>query len=225
MKRLIPSIITSLNLLCGFFAILLEDIFVGSILILIALLFDVLDGLLARMLDVASDVGKELDSFADMISFGLAPAYLYTLISPTESWLKFLPVCLYLVGAAIRLARYNLKPSSKYFTGLPTPTAAFFMVGIFLGVQYNDEIITSYISQLSVYISIPIILAVLMNSGFTMFSLKGLNSGIKKDVIFPLIVLLFFISFLILDSSLAIPLSIFFYLSMSAVYNIVSRKS
>jgi CDP-diacylglycerol--serine O-phosphatidyltransferase len=224
-KKLIPSIFTIANLLCGFFAIVSQDIFIGSILILVALVLDVLDGALARMLDVASELGKQLDSFADLVSFGLAPAYLYTLISPMDGWVQYIPASAFVVGAAIRLARFNLLPPSKYFRGLPSPPSAFFLVGLFLGIHYQDGFILRCMSNNALYIAMPIMLGLLMNGKFSMFSLKSINSGFRRDKLFPLIVFLFFIAFLIFNFSLAIPLSIIFYLSMSWLYNIVARKS
>ncbi|MEE9438465.1 MAG: CDP-alcohol phosphatidyltransferase family protein, partial [Saprospiraceae bacterium] len=77
MKRYIPSIFTSVNLICGFLAILLGDFFVSSWFIFVGMIFDVLDGLAARTLNAQSEIGKELDSMADLITFGVAPTYLY----------------------------------------------------------------------------------------------------------------------------------------------------
>lgn len=223
MKKIIPSIFTSLNLLCGFFAILFGDIYLGAILLCCSLLFDLLDGAVARKLNVASELGKELDSFADLISFGVAPAYLYTLIAPMDHWIQYLPVTIYVLGATLRLARFNLMPASKYFRGLPSPPAAFFMIGIFFGLHFQDQVILDAMVIDQVYIMIPIILAILMNANFNMFSLKGLNSGFRRDKIFPLVVFLFFVMLLILDSSIAIPLSILFYLTMALIYNLTSK--
>ena len=223
-KKLIPSIFTSINLLCGFFAMWLLDIYLGSILLLVAMLMDVFDGRLARQLDVATDVGKELDSFADLVSFGVAPAFLYLTFSPIDDWIKFIPASFYVLGAALRLARFNLLPSSKFFLGLASPPAAFFMIGIFLGVHYQEPIITELIMTPAIYVAVPVILALLMNAKFRMFSLKSINSGLKRDIYFPLTVLLFFIAFLLINSKIAIPVSILFYLTMAILYNFVSRS-
>ena len=189
------------------------------------MLGDVFDGLLARKLDVATDVGKELDSLADMVSFGLAPAYLYLLVSPTQEWIMFIPAVFYIIGAALRLARFNILPSSNYFKGLATPPAALFMIGIILGVHYEEAMITEIISNPILYVCIPVFLAILMNGNFRMFSLKSVNSGLKRDVYFPLAVLVFFVSTLFINSKIAIPFSILFYLSMAAIYNFVSRRN
>lgn len=224
MKKIVPSIFTCLNLLCGFFAIVSGDLFVGSILMLAALLLDVLDGMLARMLNVSSDMGKELDSLADMISFGLAPAYLYILFSPFDSWVKYLPPAIFVLGAALRLARFNTLPSSKHFKGMPTPTATFFLLGIFLAHHYGDNFIVDQYENPALYILTPILLTMLMNSKFTMFSIKTINSGFKMDVLFPLICFLFFITLLFIDFQIAFPLTVVFYLTMSFIYNFVAKR-
>jgi len=67
-----------MNLCCGFSAILVADLHISTVLILTGMFFDVIDGLVARVLKVQSQFGKELDSLADLVSFGVAPAYLYT---------------------------------------------------------------------------------------------------------------------------------------------------
>lgn len=223
MKKIIPSIFTCLNLLCGFFAIVLGDIYIGAILLCFALVLDLLDGATARKLGVASDLGKELDSFADLISFGIAPAYLYTLFSPIDHWTGYIPVGIYVLGATVRLARFNLLPSSKFFKGLASPPAAFFMIGVFFGIHFNEPIILGAMSNAYLYAIPPIALAILMNCNLKMFSLKGLNSGLKRDKIYPLLVFSFFLILLFIDSTLAIPLSIFFYLAMAVIYNLTSK--
>jgi CDP-diacylglycerol--serine O-phosphatidyltransferase len=191
---------------------------------LAALLLDVLDGMLARMLDVSSDMGKELDSLADMVSFGLAPAYLYILFSPFESWVKYVPPAIFVLGAAIRLARFNILPSSKYFKGMPTPTASFFLIGIFLAHHYGDNWIADRYESPALYLMTPIVLTVLMNSKFTMFSIKTINSGFKMDIFFPLICFLFFIMLVLIDFQIAFPLTVVFYLTMSFIYNFVAKR-
>ena len=71
MTKFIPSIFTSINLICGFIALIIGDHYVGSLLLLFAVGFDVIDGLAARALNAQSEIGKELDSLADLVSFGL----------------------------------------------------------------------------------------------------------------------------------------------------------
>ena len=136
--RQIPNTLTLLNLLCGSVAVLLAlrgYIREGSILILSGFFFDLFDGLAARLLKAQSPIGKELDSLADLITFGLAPAailfgiqdYLgqggpFSLLQPTGTIiLRLLPFLLPLF-AGLRLAKFNIdERQSHQFIGLPTP--------------------------------------------------------------------------------------------------------
>ena len=77
MKKYIPSTITLLNLTCGFMAIILNDILWSPILIGVGGLLDFFDGFLAKKISAISDLGKQLDSLADLVTFGIAPAFLY----------------------------------------------------------------------------------------------------------------------------------------------------
>ena len=96
-------------------------------LIVMAMLFDSVDGNLAKMFNTVSEFGRQLDSLADMVSFGTAPAFLFAemFIQPEFTFIAFLAPATYTVCAAVRLARFNLKqPIPGYFQGLPSPAAA-----------------------------------------------------------------------------------------------------
>ena len=136
--RWMPNILTLGNLTCGFMSVIFasfnssEGYVVGAVLILVAALLDGLDGPVARWLGVSSPIGKELDSMADSVAFGVAPGYLayVTYLSGTSAVLfgrsidlgvpiaAIFPVC-----AAYRLARFNIQSSPNSFTGLPSPIA------------------------------------------------------------------------------------------------------
>ncbi len=121
---------TALNLVCGFLSILMtaHNQPVQAIwLIVMAMVFDSIDGNLAKMFNTVSDFGRELDSLSDMVSFGVAPAFLFAmiLIQPEFSFAAFLAPAAYAVCASVRLARFNLRaPVRGYFHGLPSPSAA-----------------------------------------------------------------------------------------------------
>lgn len=140
---LLPNLLTTGALFCGFYAILaaMDGKFeVAAIAVFVAMILDGLDGRVARMIDAQSDFGAEYDSLSDLVSFGLAPAlivYLWALLSMQElgaSWgkLGWMAAFIYVACAAIRLARFNTQDieDKKYFTGLPSPTAAAVMVGM-----------------------------------------------------------------------------------------------
>ncbi|MFH1835004.1 MAG: CDP-diacylglycerol--serine O-phosphatidyltransferase [Methanobacteriota archaeon] len=152
-KRLptIPDSITLLNLLLGFMAILfiLEDKPTqAASMILLAVLADIFDGFLARRNGSVSRFGRELDSLADLVSFGVAPGViLYTLFTHPKLavFSAIIPVC-----GALRLARFNVMDDKSGFTGLPIPAAGGFIASlVFLGVSLNQFLLVALTVMLS----------------------------------------------------------------------------
>lgn len=213
-KHFIPSIFTIANICCGFAAVAIGDIFLGSVILLIGILFDTIDGFLARKLNAVSEVGKELDSLADVISFGMAPAYLYLLIAPSESWIFYLAPMMFVVGSALRLAKFNTLPSLHYFIGLPVPFATLFLLGLFIGIQYDKTFYIQSISHPLVYFLIPFVLMVLMLSNIKMFSLKSLDQGLSNNRL-PLICILIFMVLVIFDFRIACSSIVVIYVLLS----------
>ncbi len=135
MKNIIPHAITSANLLCGCLAItqIAEGNFlVASLLVLLGAFFDFFDGLAARALNVGSELGAQLDSLADMVTFGLVPAYL------AFEWLNQIDYSIYnylafliAIFSAVRLAKFNIDDrQTTSFIGVPTPANALFWISI-----------------------------------------------------------------------------------------------
>ena len=127
----IPSLFTTGNLFCGLFAIIAAfngNYLKAAIAILVALIFDVLDGQTARLTKTSSQFGIEYDSLADLVSFGLAPAMLaYAWALHAHGVLGLAVVFAFVGCGALRLARYNVHAGTgdnRYFTGLPIPGAA-----------------------------------------------------------------------------------------------------
>ncbi|MDZ7775883.1 MAG: CDP-diacylglycerol--serine O-phosphatidyltransferase [Bacteroidales bacterium] len=147
-----PNVITSLNLICGVLAVLLASqgyITIAAWFIVLAAVMDFLDGMAARVLKAYSEVGEQLDSLADLISFGLAPAVLlFQLITHAleGSGLSEYPEIAYAVillplFSALRLARFNTHDTQKSsFLGLAVPASALFFAGIALAAAYAVEI-------------------------------------------------------------------------------------
>ena len=124
----IPNTITSLNLLCGVMGVIFAmegRLDAAFVLMLLAALFDFCDGLAARLLHAYSDIGKELDSLCDVVSFGVLPSVMMFSLWGRPLWpLGFLPLLL-AVFSALRLAKFNLdERQHDGFIGLPTPAAA-----------------------------------------------------------------------------------------------------
>ena len=140
----IPTLLTLSNMFLGLLVIFHmintvseRDRRLACLLILLAAFFDAIDGTIARRLDAVSALGKELDSFADLISFGVAPLTIYCnintwLLSP----LSFLIFALFPVAGAFRLARYNLGEYSHHFEGLPIPAAGVTLVLSYLALSF-----------------------------------------------------------------------------------------
>ncbi len=134
MKRgvyILPNLFTTGNLFCGFWAIISvfqEKFFYAAIAILLAGVFDMLDGKVARISGGTSKFGVQYDSLADLVSFGVAPAFLaFSWALRPYGRFGWLAAFLFVVCGALRLARFNVQSSSgetKYFKGLPIPAAA-----------------------------------------------------------------------------------------------------
>ena len=145
LKQHIPNAITCLNLFCGCLSIMFLMVNMpikAAIMIFVAGLFDLLDGLAARLLDVHSPIGRQLDSLADVVSFGVAPGFIMfyfmekSLVNP-YSFLWGIPVSLAYLAfllpmfAAIRLARFNVDDTQTTdFRGLPAPAMALFVASL-----------------------------------------------------------------------------------------------
>ncbi len=128
---LLPNLFTMGNLFCGFFAIISAvkgDFALAATAVVVANLFDILDGKVARMMNATSRFGMEFDSLADLVSFGVAPALLIFLWSLSSfGRLGWLAAFLFVACGALRLARYNIQAETSdkgTFNGLPIPAAA-----------------------------------------------------------------------------------------------------
>ena len=188
----IPNTITCLNLLSGCLAIIcafndalythwwcgLTGAQCTCIFIACAALFDFCDGASARLLHAYSDVGKELDSLADLVSFGVAPAMLIlNLMQPysEHQWLTYTTLFIPAMGA-LRLARFNIDDSqATVFKGLPIPGNAIFWIGIYGWIMRYG-----YPGTAAMVIMI-IIVSLSMVSNITMFSLKFKNFDLREN--------------------------------------------
>jgi CDP-diacylglycerol---serine O-phosphatidyltransferase len=141
----IPNLLTSLNLFAGILAIMLiitSHVYWAAGLIWGAILFDGADGRVARRLNATSDFGKELDSLADLVSFGVAPAMLlYFVAYPHYGWWIYPVIGLFPVAGALRLARFNVQNIKGYFVGLPIPAAGGLLTVVALLSERLPEIV------------------------------------------------------------------------------------
>jgi len=208
----IPSTLTLLNLALGFTALLLNHPVYSLLFILVGCLFDIFDGILARMLKATSAFGKELDSLADIVTFGVAPAWLVYQHCLEHTVLNALLVTLLPIFSAIRLAKFNTDESQKTnFSGLPTPANGLF----FASMPYL--FITTSFSQ--VYL-IPTLLffCFLLVSPIRMFSFKDFKKG-GPNTYFPLIFLILVVFGSFFLSLRIIPAGVLLYILLSVGYH------
>jgi len=181
--KYLPSIFTLLNLFCGYYALYSAyegDFQTGAIAIFLAILFDILDGRLARLSAQVTKFGKELDSLADMVSFGVSPAFLIYQFSLSAFGREgFFVSFLYTACTALRLARFNVKTSSlSHFEGLPSPAggaliASTVLLLLFLGIEPEER---SYPLLLLVCIVSFLMVSPLRYPSLKDFRLKGLST-------------------------------------------------
>jgi len=186
LKKHIPNTITSINLLCGLLGVIFTlrgRIDVAFPLMLGACVFDFCDGLAARLLDAHSPIGGELDSLADMVSFGVLPSLmLYALMKASGwEWICFIPLIL-AVFSAVRLAKFNLDPRQKDgFIGLATPSAALICASLCYFVAANPGGRLATLCSGAWFIPVlSIVLSALLVSEIPMFSMK-FGGGKKSD--------------------------------------------
>jgi CDP-diacylglycerol---serine O-phosphatidyltransferase len=236
MMKHIPNFITSLNLVAGFIAIIFAangDLVTSSWLILAAMIFDFLDGFSARLLKAYSAIGKELDSLADVVSFGVAPGFIiYHLLNDSLSLnsamivnsesLKaalilvipsIMPVC-----AALRLAIFNLDSTqATTFKGLPTPANGLAVISVVIAGHYSQSVLISNLTGSPVVLLLlTLVLSLLMVSRIPLLSLKVTNLKLKGNEGRYILIILVLISFAILGIA-AVPLIIPLYIIASLI--------
>lgn len=142
---LLPNLLTTAGLFSGFYAIVSSmngHFEAAAVAIFIAMIFDGLDGRVARMTNTQSEFGAEYDSMADMVSFGMAPALVaYNWGLSGLGKIGWLAAFIYVAGAALRLARFNTQlavADKRFFQGLASPAAAALVAGlVWVGVEYD----------------------------------------------------------------------------------------
>lgn len=217
------------------FVILPEKIYLASVFIGCAAVIDFLDGFIARLLNAASPMGKELDSLADVVSFGVAPGMIamqFLKLSFAKNtagmdanliWL--LPAFLLPVAGAIRLARFNLDTSSfTYFKGVPIPAGGILVASFPLIYWFSDnETVNALLTNTTFWYAIILVVSGLMVSTLPMFSLKFKHFSIQKDWPVVLLAVLTLIgSFLI--GWLTVPIIFVLYVLLS-LFTLKKKKN
>ncbi|MDX1407221.1 MAG: CDP-alcohol phosphatidyltransferase family protein [Saprospiraceae bacterium] len=181
-KRSIPNILTLLNLFLGSSAILLlfsEEILWVLIFAALCYLLDVLDGTLARAMRVSSPLGVQLDSLADLVSFGVLPACVLAYL--WSGWCAgayplTLMVFVYTVAVGLRLAKFNLDTRDHHhFYGLPSPSGALVLFGLLAMTHLDHPWLRDFQCAHVLFAGLIVLLSTLMLSNLKLWSLKGLG--------------------------------------------------
>ncbi len=220
MKKHIPNAITCGNLLCGCFAIVAlfeAKLTLAAYLVLMATLLDFLDGLAARLLNAASPIGKDLDSLADVITFGVVPSLiLMKLIEQTQlADYKYLAFSI-AIFSALRLAKFNNDTrQTNQFIGLPTPANAIFIVSLVLIQAFQPtHPLTLYILNPYTLIALSLLMPYLLVAEIPLMAFKFKTTDWKNNqqkYIFLTLSLLLLVGL----QFMAVPFIILMYVSMS----------
>ena len=231
--RNIPNTITCCNLISGCVATLsafMGEIHMALLWIIIGAIFDFFDGMSARLLHVSSPVGKELDSLADDITFGMAPAAMVfyemgimeypAFLAPVQPYMPFVA---FLIAAfsALRLAKFNLdERQAMGFIGLPTPANALFWGALLVGA---GDFIENTTWMVPVVIVMILLSCWLLVSEIPMFALKFKHWGWKGNEV-KYLFLITCVPLLIVFGVTAFAIIIAWYVLLSALVNIRNRK-
>lgn len=229
----IPNFITSMNLLCGCLALSCishNDMERASWLVIIAAILDFLDGFLARILQAYSPLGKQLDSLADMVTFGVVPGYmLYQYLGNAEDifilknpWIVYIPF-LVTIFSALRLAKFNIdERQTEGFIGLPTPACTLFIISFPL-IEANDQRNLQFLIHPVLILVVSLILSFLLVSEIPMFSLKFKHFNFRTNEVRYLFLVIALVLLLILHFT-AIPIIIVLYIMFSAGLDFLPEK-
>jgi len=227
-KRAIPNALTLLNLLggsLGLYFIYNDRPDLTLFMVLICLAADVLDGALARVLGVSSELGIQLDSLADVVSFGVLPSCILTwlLIGCTTEFTEYLiPASfLFVCGAALRLAKFNIDTRERNsFYGLPTPSAAVVIFGILLVIQSGHRYAELFKCNTEIFILLIVLLPPLMLSNLRLWSFKGLGDKNGRAILAAFLVI--FVALTIWLGVAAIPVMVAIYI-LAGLINVYAK--
>lgn len=225
--RLLPNTLTCLNLLFGCVAIVyaFQGYFVTAFwAVIVSVAFDFCDGFAARLLKVHSPLGKELDSLADMVSFGVAPSVvLFAVGMRTAESTNFVPF-LIAIFSALRLAKFNLDPrQTTGFIGLPTPANALFFLALGYAFQHDPAGFPARAVADPVFRTVAVlVMSFLLVSEVPMFALKFKSYGWRGNEV-RYSFLAFALVLLVLLGVTAIPYIILAYILYSLVKWLTAR--
>ncbi|MFM6976872.1 MAG: CDP-diacylglycerol--serine O-phosphatidyltransferase [Sphingobacteriaceae bacterium] len=229
-KKHIPNTLTCLNLFSGCVGLVLafeNHLILAAYAIVIAAIFDFFDGMVARLLKAYSDIGKELDSLADMVSFGVLPSVIIFQLFKTNTHINFyLPYAAFLIAvfSALRLAKFNIDTrQTENFIGLPTPANALLIGSLPLILNGNSVMLFEIILNPYILLAFTIIMSLLLVAEIPLLSLKFQNLAFGENRFRYLLIILSII-LLVFFNFTAIPIIIFNYILLSIIQNSIQTK-
>jgi CDP-diacylglycerol--serine O-phosphatidyltransferase len=236
MKKHIPNIITLGNLFCGLMAIqttFTSNFYLAFYWLLLGLFLDFFDGFAARLLKVSGELGKQLDSLADMVTFGVAPSFIIyrflTEINTLEGLGEYLPYSAFLISilSAVRLAKFNISTNqSDEFIGLPTPANALFFASLPM-IFFFSPIMSEWVGNSYFIFIVILFFSYLLNAPIRLIALKFKSFGWKGNeyrfILIGCILLTILASLLINSIFIAIPIIILLYIVISIIKNSLTK--
>jgi CDP-diacylglycerol--serine O-phosphatidyltransferase len=229
LKKHIPNLITLLNLFCGCIALVFAgeaNFEMAFFFVCFGIFFDFFDGFFARLFNVSSPLGLQLDSLADMVTSGVVPGFvMYKMLSngvasnPTLIYLPYLGFIITL-GSCYRLANFNIDTrQSDSFIGLPTPANALFILSLPLILKNSDSLLVlELLINPWILIFVSILSAFILNAEISLFALKIKKFNFKDNALqfFFLLISMLLLGYL---QFAGVALIIVFYVLLSLITN------
>jgi CDP-diacylglycerol---serine O-phosphatidyltransferase len=228
-KQHIPNALTSLNLAAGMVGIVFVlngQLAYGTYMIFLAALFDFLDGFVARILKVSSEIGKQLDSLADMVTFGVLPAFILFSMIDQQTEIIYLPYSAFLIGifSALRLAKFNIDTrQSERFIGVPTPANAL-LISTLPFLAEKSIFFENLLTNPFILVGIGIIMSFLLVAELPLIALKFKDYTFSKNTFRYLVVAMSLISLILLGIA-GIPFAIILYIALSFVEALITKNA
>lgn len=240
-KKHIPNLITLINLFCGCIAVVFafdQNFEMAFLFVALGIFFDFFDGFFARLYNVSSPLGLQLDSLADMVTSGVAPGTImfFMLTNALDVDNQNYEICNYnfwiclfgfviTLGSCYRLANFNIDTrQTDSFIGLPTPANALFILSLPLILKNTDSLLVlGMLTNVWFLLAITVFSAYILNAEIPLFALKIKNFSFQKYKL-QIGFLLFSIVLIIFLRVTAIPLIIVSYVLLSVINNKISKK-
>ena len=228
-QRHVPNAITCANLFSGCVGIVLslsdspQGLHQGAYCIFLAAIFDFFDGFASRVLKATTGIGKDLDSLADMVSFGVLPSViLYKFFQQSDqiphvsAYLNYIAF-LIPVFSALRLAKFNVDTrQAEKFIGLPTPANAILIASFPLIHEHHDSFYSNYITNPIILSIFTVVMCVLLVAELPLLSLKFKNTDVHENI-YRYLLLLFSAILILFFKFAAVPVVIFLYIVLSII--------